>query len=300
LGYGKAITHVELVLKTSKGSKKLKLDPSIYDDLLKQKVEVGDVIYIDAKSASVKRVGRSDIFATEFDIDADVYVPMPKGDVQKTRDVVQFCSLHDFDVSNANPHPTQSDALAFFNQLVKNKKTEITDMLREQVNKVINSFIQEGTAELLPGVLFIDEVHMLDLECFTFLHRALESRVSPIVIFATNRNLSANDENTQGFIPADLLDRLLIIPTRPYNQNEIEAIVKVRADAEGVQLSEDAVKELGKVGTNSSLRYVMQLLTPAKVLSTLNGRDTIQVSDITESTELFLDAKRSAQEFQKS
>lgn len=63
-------------------------------------------------------------------------------------------------------------------------------MLREQVNKVINNFIEEGTAELLPGVLFIDEVHMLDLECFTFLHRALESRVSPIVIFATNRNLS--------------------------------------------------------------------------------------------------------------
>lgn len=31
---------------------------------------------------------------------------------------------------------------------------------------------------------------MLDLECFTFLHRALESSVSPIVILATNRGLS--------------------------------------------------------------------------------------------------------------
>lgn len=51
---------------------------------------------------------------------------MPKGDVQKVRDVVQYCSLHDFDAANANPHPTQSDALAFFNQLVKSKKTEIT------------------------------------------------------------------------------------------------------------------------------------------------------------------------------
>lgn len=76
-------------------------------------------------------------------MDADIYVPMPKGDVQKVRDVVQHCSLHDFDVANANPHPTQSDALAFFNQLVKSKKTEITDMLREQVNKVINNFIEE-------------------------------------------------------------------------------------------------------------------------------------------------------------
>lgn len=39
----------------------------------------------------------------------------------------------------------------------------------------------------MPGVLFIDEVHMLDLECFTYLHRALESPISPIVILATNR-----------------------------------------------------------------------------------------------------------------
>ncbi|KAI6205464.1 RuvB-like helicase [Aphelenchoides besseyi] len=267
-GYGKTIARVELTLKTSKGSKTLKLDPSIYDDLLKQKVEVGDVIYMDARSASVKRVGRSDVFATEFDVDADVFVPMPKGDVHKVRDVVQYCSLHDFDAANANPHPTQNDALAFFNQLVKNKKTEITEMLREQVNKVINKYIEEGTAELLPGVLFIDEVHMLDSECFTFLHRALESRVSPIVIFATNRGLGSDAEKDQGAIPNDLLDRLVIVSTKPYVQEEIKSIVKVRADAEGVSLSAAALNELA-------------LLTPAKVLCHINGRDTIETREMT-------------------
>jgi DNA helicase TIP49 (TBP-interacting protein) len=48
----------------------------------------------------------------------------------------------------------------------------------------------QGQAELLPGVLFIDEVHMLDMECFTFLHRALESEINPIIVFATNRGKS--------------------------------------------------------------------------------------------------------------
>lgn len=42
-GYGKAISHVVIGLKTTKGSKQLKLDPSIYDSLMKQKVDVGDV-----------------------------------------------------------------------------------------------------------------------------------------------------------------------------------------------------------------------------------------------------------------
>ena len=51
----------------------------------------------------------------------------------------------------------------------------------------MNKYIDHGIAELVPGVLFIDEVHMLDIECFTYLHRALESPIAPIVIFATNR-----------------------------------------------------------------------------------------------------------------
>jgi RuvB-like protein 2 len=30
---------------------------------------------------------------------------------------------------------------------------------------------EEGKAEIVPGVIFIDEVHMLDIECFSFLNR---------------------------------------------------------------------------------------------------------------------------------
>jgi len=52
---------------------------------------------------------------------------------------------------------------------------------------VVNKYIDQGIAELVPGVLFIDEVHMLDIECFTYLHKALETTIAPIVIFATNR-----------------------------------------------------------------------------------------------------------------
>lgn len=39
-------------------------------------------------------------------------------------------------------------------------------------------------------VLFIDEVHMLDMECFSFLNRALESDLSPVLIMATNRGIT--------------------------------------------------------------------------------------------------------------
>lgn len=42
--------------------------------------------------------------------------------------------------------------------------------------QVVNRYIDQGVAELVPGVLFIDEVHMLDIECFTYLNRCRERR----------------------------------------------------------------------------------------------------------------------------
>lgn len=99
-------------------------------------------------------------------------------------------------------------------QIMKPKKTEITEKLRAEINKVVNKYIDQGIAELVPGVLFIDEVHMLDIECYTFLNRALESTLAPIVILATNRGMCTirgTDIISPHGVPVDLLDRLLII-----------------------------------------------------------------------------------------
>merc|ERR1711899_178559 len=147
VGVGKTVSHLIIGLKPAKGTKQLKLDPTIYEALQKEHVKEGDVIYIEANSGAVKRLGRSDAFATEFDLEAEEYVPLPKGDVHKRKEVIQ-------------------DILSMMGQLMKPKKTEITEKLRKEINMVVNKYIDEGIAELVPGVLFIDEVHMLDIQCF--------------------------------------------------------------------------------------------------------------------------------------
>lgn len=53
-GYGKTISHVVISLKTVKGTKQLRLDPSIYESIVKEKVVVGDVVYIEANTGAVK------------------------------------------------------------------------------------------------------------------------------------------------------------------------------------------------------------------------------------------------------
>ena len=283
-------------MKTTKGSKQLRLDPSIYDSLQKEKVNVGDVIYIESNSGAVKRVGRSDVYASEYDLEADEYVPLPKGDVHKKKEIVQDVTLHDLDVANARPQGGQ-DILSMVGQLAKPKKTEITEKLRTEINRVVNRYLDQGVAELVPGVLFIDEVHMLDIECFTFLNRALESTLSPIVVFATNRGvctIRGTDVLSPHGIPVDLLDRMLIIRTMPYSLEEMVQIVSIRAEAERLEIDEEALASLGEIGARTSLRYAVQMLTPARIIAQTSGREVISLVDIEEVDELFSDAKASA------
>lgn len=145
----------------------------------------------------------------------------------------------------------------------------------------------------MPGVLFIDEarsrppsmhawrcccrsapdaaqVHMLDIECFTYLNRALESSLAPIVIFATNRGVCAirgTDMQSPHGIPVDLLDRVVIIRTLPYALQDMVRIIAVRAQVENLQIDADGLAFLGSVAEATSLRHAVQLLSPASVVS---------------------------------
>lgn len=57
-------------------------------------------------------------------------------------------------------------------------------------------------------------------------------------------------------VPLDLLDRLLIIRTLPYSRTEIEAILKIRAQTEGINIDTDALQVLSNIGTRATLRSV--------------------------------------------
>ncbi|PWN92665.1 RuvB-like helicase 1 [Acaromyces ingoldii] len=306
-GYGKTISHVVIALKTVKGTKQLRLDPSVYESIMKERVSIGDVVYIEANTGAVKRVGRSDAYATEFDLEAEEYVPLPKGEVHKRKEVVQDVTLHDLDMANAKPQGGQ-DIMSVVGQLVKGRRTEVTDKLRGEINRVVDRYIEQGLAELVPGVLFIDEVHMLDIECFTYLNRALESTISPHVILATNRGNcvvrgteydGGAGSGSQGIvaphgIPLDLLDRCMIVRTAPYDRDEIREVLRLRTKTESLVIAEDALEKLTDDGMQSSLRYALQLLTPASILARVSGRSQVSLADLEESHSLFIDARTSA------
>jgi RuvB-like protein 1 len=88
--------------------------------------------------------------------------------------------------------------------------------------------------------------------------------------------------------------RCLIVKTDGYTTGQIARVLQLRANIEGLKLGPGVIDRLATEGDKSSLRYALQLLTPASILSTLAGRTQIEVDDISEMGELFLDAKTSA------
>merc|ERR1711915_126156 len=214
----------------------------------------------------------------------------PEGELQKRKEVVHTVTLHEIDVINSR---TQGFMALFAGDI-----GEIKPEVREQIDAKVAEWREEGKAEIVPGVLFIDEVHMLDIECFSFLNRALEADSAPVVIMATNRgitNIRGTDYKSPHGIPLDLLDRMLIISTQPYSTREIRKILDIRAEEEDVEMTDEAKELLTKIGVESTLRYAIHLITVSNLVAMKRKAQEVDVQDIRKVYSLFVDVKRSTQ-----
>jgi len=282
----------KLTLKTTEMETVYDLGQKMIDALTKEKCQAGDVITIDKATGRISVLGRS--FTRSRDYDAmgpnTKFVQCPEGELQKRKEVVHVVSLHEVDVINSR----QQGFLALF----AGDTGEIKAEVREQIDQKVAEWREEGKAEIVPGVLFIDEVHMLDIECFSYLNRALESDLAPVLVVATNRGITrirgTNYKSPHG-IPIDLLDRLLIISTSPYTEKEIKHILKIRCEEEDVEMADDALLLLTKIGIETSLRYSIQLIIAAALVCAKRKGVEVEVEDIKRVYTLFVDVKRSTQ-----
>merc|ERR1712002_325396 len=174
----------KLTLKPTEMETIYDLGQKMIESLTKEKVVAGDIITIDKATGKISKLGRSFTRARDYDAmgPQTKFVQCPEGELQKRKEVVHTVTLHEIDVINSR---TQG-----FLALFSGDTGEIKSEVREQINQKVAEWGEGGKAEFIPGVLFIDEVHMLDIECFSFLNRMLESSLAPIVIFATNRGMS--------------------------------------------------------------------------------------------------------------
>lgn len=282
----------KLTIKTTDMETIYELGTKMIEGLTKEKVLAGDVISIDKASGKITKLGKSFTRARDYDAmgPETKFVQCPEGELQKRKEVVHTVSLHDIDVINSR----QQGFLALFS----GDTGEIRSEIRDQINTKVAEWKEEGKAEIVLGVLFIDEVHMLDIESFSFINRALEDEYSPIVIMATNRGISktrgTNFKSPHG-LPIDLLDRSIIVHTSNYNADEIRTILLIRATEEEVELTDDATQLLTKIGQETSLRYASNLISVSQQIALKRRSNIIDLADIKRAYTLFLDSERSVQ-----
>uniref|UniRef100_A0A8C2LXS0 RuvB-like helicase n=1 Tax=Cricetulus griseus TaxID=10029 RepID=A0A8C2LXS0_CRIGR len=211
----------KLTLKTTEMETIYDLGTKMIESLTKDKVQAGDEITIDKATGKISKLGRS--FTCTRDYDAmgsqTKFVQCPDGELQKRKEVVHMVFLHEIDVINS----CTQGFLAFFSGNTGEIKSE---------------WREEGKAEIIPGVLFIDEVHMLDTESFSFFNQALESDMAPVLIMATNRGITrirgTSYQSPHG-IPIDLLDRLLMVSTSPYSEKDTKQIPRIQVQVNDIK-----------------------------------------------------------------
>ncbi len=266
------------------------LGTKMIEKLTQERVTAGDVIRIDKATGKISKLGRSVSRSRDYDAMGSntKFVQCPEGELQKRATVTHTVTLHEIDVINSR----QQGFMALFT----GDTGEISETIRGQIDAKVDEWKTEGRATLVPGVLFIDEVHMLDMDCFSFLNRAMESDLCPIIILATNRGIAAirgtNFRGPHG-IPLDLLDRLLIIPTTQYSIEELKGILKVRCTEEHVDMADDALELLTRIAKETTLRYAIQMITTSYLVAQKRKTKQVQVAHIERCHKLFFDVQRS-------
>jgi TBP-interacting protein len=298
--YQKVPESVRLTLRTTDEEKTIEAGPSIAQQIIAEGVSEGYVIQIDAETGRVASLGLS-LESTKgkaYDVDTTRKVPRPNGKVLKEKEFVYTLTLNDLDELNAKQRSGGFFSLFFGGSESKEIDTEV----RMAVDQQVKEWVDSGKAFIHPGVLFIDDSHLLDLEAFSFLGRAMESELVPIIILATNRGVArirGTDVKSPLGFPIDLIDRSVIIATQPYDVESVKEILRIRSEEEKIKLDDKALEKLAEVGAKSSLRYAVQLLSLAAQNAKASKKGKVTVEDVERVDDLFMDIGEAAEYLRK-
>ncbi|MEB3798752.1 MAG: RuvB-like domain-containing protein, partial [Desulfurococcales archaeon] len=281
-----------ITLETEDDEARLRVPEEVAQQLIRMGVKEGDYIELDEETGHVRRIGRvKSKSKEEYDVGGLRSVEMPKGSVKKVKETVHTVTLNDLDVIAVMQRAAYTSLFGFLEA-----EKEVSPEVRKSVDEQVKKMVETGKAEIVPGVLFIDDAHMLDLEAYSFLTRAIEGDLAPILVLATNRGLTkirGTDVESPHGIPLDLLDRLLIIPTKPYDKEDIREIIKIRSDEEDIPITEEALEMLTEIGATKSLRYAVQLMEPARIIAKRENRVKVEPKDVERAAKLFADTSKS-------
>jgi TBP-interacting protein len=128
--YVRVPSEAEITLETKDDSRTLRVGEEIAAQLIQLRVRRGDVIWIDANTGEVHKVGRVCEGERRYDVSYYRCVEKPEGPVRKTKEIVHTLTLHDLDVAYA------AQRAAFASLLGMPTTREIPGEIRQRVDDI--------------------------------------------------------------------------------------------------------------------------------------------------------------------
>lgn len=139
-----SVIDIQMTLKTSKMSKTINIDASLYTTLCY--INIGDVVYIEPNLGLIKRLGRSETKFDEFDLEGDKYVQLSKGQVFSSEEKTTILSLYDIDLA--------------FNRY----NEDISIFTRYHVDSIIKEYYSNDDLSFMESCICFENCHFLNPE----------------------------------------------------------------------------------------------------------------------------------------
>lgn len=275
----------KLVLKNKNFQGIYRIGPKFLKKIAETKIEKGDRVSIDKASGEIYSIcKKKDLNFLEKEIQEKKN--HKRCVLEKVKIVEHFITLHEIDSLNSVEKKISS--------ILVGMSCEINGKKREKVDGILENWRKKGKIKLLKGILFIDDIHMLDNNCFSFLGKIIENKFSPNFIFATNcvkKKINGLKYRAPHGIPVDFLDRFLVLSTGPFSNLEIKQILEIKLKSFGNEIEDKCKLFLLRLTIECGLGYVLNILP----MISIGKKEKILIIDLAKIKncyKLFMDFKK--------
>lgn len=214
---------IEVILKTNKSSKTIKLDRRLKNGL--SNINIGDVVYVEPNSGFLKRLGRSENCMNEYDLEGDKYVQLTKQSVNTRRKKIISISLYEMDLS------------------INGFREEIDDIVRSRTNEIVEEYLESGAAVLKNSCVVVFLSEQLDNSKIRNLVKFHEEMAwLKIILVGMSKEYDSTELREFAKMKVFNLDGIDYLKIRHSNFNDYEDVVSEYIEKVPVEVISDLIK----------------------------------------------------------
>ena len=187
------------------------------------------------------------------------FIECPEGELLRNIEEVSRATLHGIDMVNSGIDPLE-------------EAREIKSEIREQVNDRIRAMVQEGTASVKNGLLVIDDCHLSASE-LVYLDKFSGENWAPQILLIVDSDTGELDDLKK------VLPHTVFIVTEVNEKDVIRDIVKIRCMEQKIQITDELLEYIVKLGTENGTKYSLDLLTLCNA-KLLKKNENIKIGDV--------------------